>query len=137
MIRRLKIAALIALSFGFYSFCQTSSGSERNEDAFFLNKLVLDRVEKHQSKDRKFQNVSCPMHPSCSQFVKEEFRSSDFIPAFFFSLNRILYVENRFLDSWGLKRHVYERGRGRLVSDKPIDQSPRDLDSFKSEFKDD
>lgn len=74
------------------------------------------------------------MNPSCSHFVQEEFETRSFLSAFFFSLNRILYVENRLLHNFGTKRYVYVTGKGKLIDDKPIDQYPRDFDSFKKEF---
>ncbi|MGJ4747122.1 hypothetical protein ACQV5M_12235 [Leptospira sp. SA-E8] len=79
----------------------------------------------------------CPLSPSCSHFVKEEFETSNFLAALFFSINRILYVENRLMQEFGQKRYVYKDGRGRLIDHKPIDQSFRDFDSFKREFTDD
>ncbi|TGM86577.1 membrane protein insertion efficiency factor YidD [Leptospira licerasiae] len=132
---RIQICLLLI----FFSFCRTTTFAHKEdpEDRFFLTNIVLDKIQKHQTKDSKFQNVICPMSPSCSHFVKEEFETSNFLTALFFSINRILYVENRLMHEFGQKRYVYKDGRGKLIDHKPIDQSFRDFDSFKRDFTDD
>nr|WP_281276589.1 membrane protein insertion efficiency factor YidD [Leptospira gomenensis] len=118
-----------------FSYCRTAEEQTRSEDLFFLNRLILSKIEAHQTVERNFQNVACPMEPSCSQFVKEQFEQRDFISALLFSLNRILFVENRFLHGEKNHRIVYVKNRGKLIEDRVVDQLPRDYSSLKREFR--
>ncbi|TGM58373.1 hypothetical protein [Leptospira adleri] len=119
----------------FYISCGTLSKSEKNEDRFFLTSFVLSKIEEHQTRDRKFQNVACPMEPSCSDFVKEEFESRNFILAVLLSLNRLLWIENRFIHDGKFHRTIFVRHRGKLIEDKTVDQFPREFPSFKRELR--
>ncbi|MBM9575803.1 hypothetical protein JWG45_01425 [Leptospira sp. 201903070] len=128
-----KATAYIIVSL--FLFCGTVSKSEKKEDEFFLTTFVLSKIEEHQTRDRKFQNVACPMEPSCSSFVKEEFENENFILATLLSLNRLLWIENRLMQNDKFHRTIYVKRRGKLIEDKTVDQFPREYFSFKREFK--
>ncbi len=97
--------------------------------------MILFKIEEHQTRDRKFQNVACPLEPSCSSFVKEQFENHNFIFALLLSLNRLLWIENRFIYNQTNHRTVYVKNRGKLIEDKSVDQFPRDYSSFKRELR--
>nr|WP_125226225.1 membrane protein insertion efficiency factor YidD [Leptospira ellisii]PJZ91812.1 hypothetical protein CH379_16615 [Leptospira ellisii] len=132
--KRIKTGISYILLF-LFSYCGTSREQTRSEDRFFLNRLILSKIEDHQTVDRNFQNAACPMEPSCSEFVKEQFENRDFISALLFSLNRMLFVENRFIHGGKNHKIVYVKNRGKLIEDRVVDQLPRDYSSFKREFR--